>query len=101
MLQNTMHRPVRERRHLSVLQEWRYKNAVRVDAEEAARHGLQAGALVLESTLAGTPSSSPDASAERQQSPAQDATVSMFASKQCCLCMLSLITVAGQDAALI
>ena len=65
------------------VQEGRYKTAVRVDAQEAARHGLQEGALVLESTLAGTPNSSPDASAERQQSPAQNVAVSMLALQQC------------------
>ena len=57
------------------VQEWRYKNAVRVGAEDAARHGLQEGALVLESTLAGTPSSSQEV-AGQQQNPAEEATVS-------------------------
>jgi len=51
---------------------------VRVGAEDAAKHGLQEGALVLESTLVGTPSSSQDILAEQGQSPAEEAAVSIL-----------------------
>ena len=58
------------------MQEWHYKHAVRIGAEDAAKHGLQEGALVLESTLAGTPSSSQELPTGDQQSPTGDAAVS-------------------------
>ncbi|KAL0047616.1 hypothetical protein WJX82_007810 [Trebouxia sp. C0006] len=57
-------------------QEWRYKNAVQVGAEDAARYGLQEGALVLESTLAGTPSSSQDALPDQVQASSEEAAES-------------------------
>ncbi|KAL3131128.1 hypothetical protein ABBQ38_000433 [Trebouxia sp. C0009 RCD-2024] len=49
-------------------QEWHYKHAVRISAEDAAKHGLHEGALVLESTLAATPSSSQEAPTGNLQS---------------------------------
>ncbi|KAA6426564.1 MAG: pre-mRNA cleavage complex 2 Pcf11-like [Trebouxia sp. A1-2] len=57
-------------------QEWRYKNAVQVGAEDAARYGLQTGALVLESTLAGTPSSSQDALPDQVNASSEEAAES-------------------------
>lgn len=57
------------------MQEWRYKNAVQVGAEDAARYGLQTGALVLESTLAGTPSSSQDALPDQVNASSEEAAV--------------------------
>lgn len=58
------------------LQEWRYKNAVALDADGAAQHGLQAGALVLASTLSGMPVSIDNVLAEQQPNPVQELTVS-------------------------
>lgn len=49
---------------------------MRVGADDAARHGLHQGALVLESTLAGTPSNSSNHTGQGQ-SPTQEAIVSM------------------------
>ena len=59
------------------MQEWHYKHAVRIGVENAAKHGLQEGALVLESTLAGTPSSSQELPAGDQPSPKGEAAVSL------------------------
>lgn len=64
------------------MQEWRYKNAVRVSAEDAARYGLQDGALVLESTLAGTPGSSQDTLVGPGPTPTEEAAVRTT----CCMC---------------
>ena len=55
--------------HLTNLQEWHYKHAVRINAEDAANHGLTEGVLVLESTLVATPSSSQEGPTGDKQSP--------------------------------
>ncbi len=48
---------------------------MQVGAEDAARYGLQKGALVLESTLAGTPSSSQDALPDQVHASAEEEAV--------------------------
>ena len=48
---------------------------MQVGAEDAARYGLQEGALVLESTLAGTPSSSQDALPDQIHASSEEAAV--------------------------
>lgn len=67
------------------LQEWHYKHAVRINAEDAAKHGLHEGALVLESTLAATPSSSQEAPSANLQSQEGEAVVSFVFPLLCCV----------------
>jgi len=55
---------------------------VQVGAEDAARYGLQEGALVLESTLAGTPSSSQDALPDQVHASSEEAAVRTEAVQQ-------------------
>ena len=58
------------------MQEWRYKNAVKLEVDDAAQHGLQPGALVLASTLSGMPASLDNVlSAEHQTDAAQEVAV--------------------------
>lgn len=67
----------------TILQEWRYNNAVKLDEDVAVQHGLEPGALVLSSTLSGMPAPKHDVLVAEQHSPAEGELVSDGRSVTC------------------